>query len=378
MAEGGTAPPYPNYLHLRYPKVGESNPKVAFNLLDLDHLATPPSTISFDGFAPEDLIIGEVAWVTDNSSHVMFRAFNRVQDHEKLVLVDVASMSTSVVRERQTSPGWIDNKKAITYVEGTSSYVDLSDASGWQHIYRYPVKSFDSSNALNTRKVSNSSTPTAITQGEWEVVSILRVDAKTKTLYYTSTEQSSTERHLYSVGLDGTGKKLLVSPDPGVWTASFSTGGGYYVLSYEGPELPHQALYSTQSSRTALRVVNDNAVLAEKLANYTLPKTSWFELEGVDGYKYDVMERLPPNFDPSKKYPVIFHPYGGPGSQRTTKTFRQVDPRAYLASDPELEYIILVVDNRGCGFKGRHFREAVAGQLGKRESASRFVDLESN
>ena len=88
-------------------------------------------------------------------------------------------------------------------------------------------------------------------------------------------------------------------------------------------------------------------------------------MQGPDGYTFNVMERLPPNFDPKKKYPVIFDPYGGPNNQRTTKTFRQVDFRAYLASDPELEYILLVVDNRGTGFKGRAFREVVAGQLGE-------------
>lgn len=349
--DGATAGVYPDYLQLRYPKVGETNPTVKFNLLSLENLAAGPSVIKFDSFAPEDLIIGEVAWVTDTSSHVIFRSFNRVQDQEKLILVDTATKSTSVVRERKTDPGWIDNNLAISYIPGTQTYVDLSDESGWQHIYLYPV---------------NGSTPVAITKGKWEVASILYIDSATKTLYYTSTERNSMERHLYSVGLDGKGKKSLVDDSkPGVWTASFSAGGGYYILSYNGPDLPYQKLYSTKSHRTALKTINDNAVLAGKLANYTLPKTSWFEMKGPDGYSFNVMERLPPNFDSNKKYPVIFDPYGGPGNQRTTKTFRQVDFRAYLASDPELEYILLVVDNRGTGYKGRAFREVVAGQLGK-------------
>jgi dipeptidyl-peptidase-4 len=77
------------------------------------------------------------------------------------------------------------------------------------------------------------------------------------------------------------------------------------------------------------------------------------------------MERLPPRFNPKKKYPVIFDIYGGPGSQLTGKTFRQVDFPAYLASDPELEYVILSVDNRGTGYKGRDFRAVIAGQLGE-------------
>jgi len=349
--DGATAGVYPDYLQLRYPKVGETNPTVKFNLLSIEDLAAGPSVIEFDSFAPEDLIIGEVAWVTDTSSHVIFRSFNRVQDQEKLILVDTATKSSSVVRERKTDPGWIENNLAISYIAGTNTYVDLSDESGWQHIYLYPV---------------NGSTPRAITKGKWEVASILYINSATKTLYYTSTERNSMERHLYSIGLDGKNKKALVDDrSPGVWTASFSAGGGYYILSYNGPELPYQKLYSTKSHRTALKTINDNAVLAGKLANYTLPKTTWFEMQGPDGYTFNVMERLPPNFDPKKKYPVIFDPYGGPNNQRTTKTFRQVDFRAYLASDPELEYILLVVDNRGTGFKGRAFREVVAGQLGE-------------
>ncbi|CUS10772.1 unnamed protein product [Tuber aestivum] len=69
------------------------------------------------------------------------------------------------------------------------------------------------------------------------------------------------------------------------------------------------------------------------------------------------MERLPPNFRKGKKYPVLFDIYGGPGSQRTEKTFRRtVDFSAYLGSDPELEYI------------GLKFRTMVAGQLGKLEA----------
>lgn len=83
----------------------------------------------------------------------------------------------------------------------------------------------------------------------------------------------------------------------------------------------------------------------------------------------NVVEFLPPNFNPRKKYPVLFDIYGGPGSQETQKTFRRnVGWNAYVGSDPELEYIILSVDNRGTGFKGRAFRTLVNRQLGKLEA----------
>lgn len=351
MAHGSVAPPYPEWLQLRYPKVGQTNPTVTVHLLDLENLGGGPSKIEFEAFSKEDLIIGEVAWVTDDHSQFIFRAYNRVQDHEKLVLVNTSTKVASVVRERDASPGWIENNLAIYYIPGTDSYVDLSDESGWQHIYLYPV---------------NSSTPIAITSGEWEVISILSINPDTKTIYYRSSEHDSTESHVYSVSLDGKSKKALVDDTkPGVWTASFSAGGGYYILSYNGPDLPFQKLYSTNSSTTAIKTVNDNAKLATRLLEYTLPKVSWSTIDHPDGYSFNVMERLPPNFRPGKKYPVIFDIYGGPNSQQTAKTFRQVDFRAYLASDPELEYIILSVDNRGTGYKGRDFRTVVSGQLGK-------------
>lgn len=351
MAHGSTAPPYPEWLQLRYPKVGETNPTVTFHLLDLEDLAAGPSEVKFDAFPSEELIIGEVAWVTDDHSQVIFRAFNRVQDLDKLVLVDTSSLSATVVRERDGSDGWLDNNLAIYYIPGTDSYVDLSDESGWSHLYLYPV---------------NGSTPTPITSGEWEVTAILNINPETKTVYYASTEHHSTERHVYSVSLDGKNKKALVDDTkPGSWTASFSAGGGYYILSYNGPDLPFQKLYSTKATGTAIKTINDNANLAAKLLEYKLPEVSWTTIDHPDGYSFNVMERLPPNFRKGKKYPVIFDIYGGPASQQTAKTFRQVDFRAYLASDPELEYIILSVDNRGTGYKGREFRAFVTGQLGK-------------
>lgn len=353
MASKTVAPPYPKFLDLRYPKVGETNPTATLHLLSLSDLAAGPRKVNYNSFAANDLIIGEVAWVTDDHSNLIFRTFNRVQDQEKLLVVDTSTLSANVVRERNASPGWIENNLAIQYV-GNGTYLDLSDESGWQHIYLHSV---------------NGSTPIAITNGTWEVTGILNIDATSKTVYYQSTEHDSTERHVYSISFDGTNKKALVDDTlPGYWTASFSAKGNYYILSYNGPNLPYQKLYSTNSSINSIKTVNDNSKLAAALSAYTLPNVTWSTIQHPDGYSFNIMQRLPPNFDPSKKYPIVFDNYGGPNSQQTGKTFRQVDFRAYLASDPELEYIILSVDNRGTGFKGRKFRDPVSGQLGRLEA----------
>lgn len=323
--------------------------------MNIETLAAPKE-IALNAYSPEELIIGEVAWLTDTHENVVVRAFDRVQEHYKLVLVDANAGTAKTIRERDGSDGWLDPVSShgdlIYYISGTDTYLEISDEDGWAHFYLRPISGGDG---------------TQITKGKWEVVSLLNIDVKKKLIYYVSTERHSTEKHIYSISFSGTNKVALVdTTKPGVWAASFSALGGYYILSYNGPELPWQKLQATDK-KTAIRTINDNAVLAARLANYELPKVSWFEVKHPDGYSFNVMQRLPPGFDKTKKYGLLFDPYGGPDSQYTAKTFRQVDWRAYMASDPDLEYIILTVDNRGTSYKGREFRSTVARQLGKLE-----------
>ncbi|CCO31162.1 hypothetical protein BN14_05197 [Rhizoctonia solani AG-1 IB] len=82
-----------------------------------------------------------------------------------------------------------------------------------------------------------------------------------------------------------------------------------------------------------------------------------------DGYELNFMEIRPPNMDETgrKKYPVLFRVYGGPGSQMVHSRFDR-DWHHYLACS--LQYIIVVVDGRGTGFKGRKLRNPIRGNLG--------------
>lgn len=361
QAGQSVAPPYPSNLDIRYPKVGETNPTVTFHLLKAGE--ETPAKVEFESFAPEDLLITEVAWVTDDHSHVIFRTMNRVQDLEKLVLVDVeGGGKTKIVRERDGTDGWIDNNLAITYIPKSKppAYLDLSDHSGYMHIYLFSR--------------DGSFEPKALTSGKWEVTSVANIDTKRGIVYYISTERDSTERHLYSVSLTKPGENKINLVDvkaPGYWGASFSTGSGYYLLSYNGPDIPWQKLYSISadgSKHTLIRTVQDNADLRKKLADYKLPQFRWSKLQQPSGVELNALERLPANFNPKKKYPVLFDIYGGPGSQETGKQFRTVDWNTYIGSDPELEYIVLAVDNRGTGYLGREFRASVTKQLGKLEA----------
>jgi dipeptidyl-peptidase-4 len=357
------APSYPRELELRYPKVGTKNPTVGFELLDVKTLKT--TNIPIEAYTEDDLVVGEVKWVTEEHAKVLYRAYNRVQDHEKLVVVEVPSGSSSVVRERDGTDGWLENYLYISYLGsvtnsnatfGNSSgdyYLDVSDESGWNHIYLFPVGGGE--------KI-------ALTSGEWEIRAILKVDAKRGLVYYTSTEHHSTESHVYSVSFKTGEKKALVNDTvEAYWTASFSSGGSYYVLSYGGPDVPYQELYSINSTKP-IRTIVDNKAVYDRINSYNLPNITYHELQHPSGYSFNAMLRLPPSFDPSKKYPVLLLPYGGPNNQQVSKAFNSLNFKAYVASDAELEYITYTVDNRGTGFKGREFRSLVTSNLGDLEA----------
>lgn len=359
---GDPAPPYPWELDLRYPKVGTTNPTVALTLLFVETGEVRSVDLAAAGLAADDLIIGEVRWLTEDHGSLVYRAFNRVQDLSRHVRVDVTdggAVESAVIRERDGSDGWLENTMAMEYigpVNGSDStwYLDLSDESGWQHLYLYPLDGGEG---------------TALTSGEWEVTSVLKVDTKRQVIHYQSAEQDSTERHLYTVSYSSLSKTALVDDSvPAWWSASFSSGGNFYILSYGGPDVPYQELYSLNDTTNPIRTINANAALLTKLSEYALPNITYSTLSHPSGFTLNVMQRLPPNFDPTLKYPVLFTPYGGPNSQEVSKSFKFLTWGAYIASDPELQYITYTVDNRGTGVKGRAFRSTVASQLGKLEA----------
>jgi dipeptidyl aminopeptidase B len=186
--------------------------------------------------------------------------------------------------------------------------------------------------------------------------------------YFLSTRKSPVERHLYSIHLSGQNMTALTNTDEdGFYEVSFSSLAQYYQLSYTGPEIPYQKVLSTTDPDFSI-LLEDNSYLVEKLRKFDLPKYKYGTIE-VDGFTLNYKEIRPPNFDDSgnTKYPVLFHCYGGPGSQTVQKKFL-IDWHRWLASEPRLEYLVVEVDGRGTGFMGRKSRVGVRKQLGVLES----------
>jgi dipeptidyl-peptidase-4 len=369
---GSMAPTYPRELDLRYPKVGATNPTVKASLLRIDWGTEGPKPLelNIDQYPPEELIIGEVAWLGER---VGVRTFNRVQNESKLVIYDTRPNITTykVAKSQDGGEGWLDNNLFLRYIGQLSGkagemwnqnfcceeyYLDKTDLSNWDHLYLFPTNYFQN-------------IPIPLTWGDYDVRDVLFIDRNRHLVYYTSSERHPTESHVYAISYR-TLEKAAVSDTskPGFHSASFSPGGKYFVLSYQGPNVPYQELYSAEDNRKPIRIITSNSRLVTALSQYKLPMIRYADLRHPTGFNLSAMLRYPANFNTSKKYPVLLTPYGGPGAQEVTKRMMPFDFKSYIASDPELEYISFTVDGRGTGHRGREFRTSVSRRLGQYEA----------
>nr|CAG8529769.1 15075_t:CDS:10 [Entrophospora candida] len=355
--------PYPNDFVMRYPKPGYPNPTVA---LYIYHLDTPlaaqsgPVVIEND-FKEDNKLITELAWCGDDQ--LLVRVMNRIQDIQRTVLVDARKLKGKAVREESTAVtdnGWFEITKSMIYIKPTGSiksdsYLDIMSNNGYDHIAFFSTL--------------DSSKPQFLTSGEWEVVGkISAIDYSRELIYFISTEQSSIERHLYSVSFDGKNKTALTPLDkPGYYEVNFSPKAQYYELKYQGPDVPWQKVKKIGDEKFEI-VLESNDGLRELLSKYELPKQRYLTVD-IDGNKLNALEISPPNMDESghNKYPVLFRVYGGPGSQTVSQRF-ELDWHLFLASASKLKYIVVTVDGRGTGFKGREFRMCVRTRLGEFEA----------
>uniref|UniRef100_A0A672VDG4 Fibroblast activation protein alpha n=1 Tax=Strigops habroptila TaxID=2489341 RepID=A0A672VDG4_STRHB len=87
---------------------------------------------------------------------------------------------------------------------------------------------------------------------------------------------------------------------------------------------------------------------------------------------------LPPQFDRSKKYPLLIQVYGGPCSQNVKETF-SISWITYLASKEGI--IVILVDGRGTAYQGDKILHAVYRRLGVYEvedqisAVKKFIEM---
>ncbi|SCV99504.1 LAFE_0A04610g1_1 [Lachancea fermentati] len=364
---------YPEVRMIKYPKSGSPNPVVHLNIYDLEKERTMNVNIDDDS-----VLITDVLWV--GAERLLARVTDRTSDILSMVLVDAKKDAFyEVPRVEFSDDGWWEITHDTLYVPKDKSrdrhddgYLDVVPINGYNHLVYF--SSCDLSN------------PVILTDGDWEVVDgPAAFDYESNDVYFLATKKSSMERHLYSVNIHKplVIKEITDTSKDGYFDVTFSSGSRFTLLTYRGPDVPFQKIIDLRSSKTdetihgnvvgkTLYYLETNEELKGHLESYAIPRITYQELNlGTDEKGNQILvnsyEILPNDFNPrlEKHYPVFFFGYGGPGSQQVAKTF-SVGFNQVVAS--QLNAIVVVVDGRGTGFKGREFRSLVRDNLGDYEA----------
>ncbi len=341
---------YPGEVKYKYPKAGEINSVVTIGVYDIP----TRKTTWMDVGTEKDQYIVRLNW-TQSSDALAIRRMNRLQNRQDLMVANVATGATRVVKT-ETNDAWIAANDDLTFLSNGREFIYVSEEDGWNHIYLYNL---------------DGTLVRQITRGDWEVTRFLGFDEASGYLYYISTEGSSMERHVFRIRIDGSGKTKL-SKHAGMNTVNMTRDFAYYVNTVSSNDMPTRvSLHNADGSE--IRVLEDNADLLETMEEYALPAREFFEIQAADGTPLNAYIIKPVDFDPKKRYPVLMYVYGGPGSQNVNNSFGSGARTAWHNLLVQDGYLVVCVDNRGTGGRGAKFKKQVYLNLGKYESEDQIA-----
>jgi dipeptidyl-peptidase-4 len=350
-------PLYPKDYKFKYPKAGEPNATIQIKVYEL----AGRKTTTMDIGTETDQYIPRIQW-TQNPTLLSIRRMNRLQNRLDLLHVNaVTGLSKVVLTEESDTYVDLIFTDDLTYLANGEQFIHASERSGYKHLYLYNL---------------DGTLDRQLTSGAWEVADFLGIDEASNTIYYTSTDVSPLERHLYRQDISAPKRRTrrYQAPVPVRMTDKRGTNrillspDFQYYLEYNSSvkAVPTVALRKAPSAEV-VRTLETNETLINTLAQYRTTKPEFFQFTTSESVVLNGWMIKPATFDPAKRYPVLMFVYGGPGSQTVVDSW---ESRDYLWHQTlaNLGYLVVSIDNRGTGARGKAFRTATYAQLGKLET----------
>jgi dipeptidyl-peptidase-4 len=322
-----------------YPKPGDPNPKVKMGVVDL-------TTGKTTWIRTDENIDQYIAWPswTPDSKKLMVQVLNRDQNDMRFILADVNTGDFTEVYH-ETRPTWIDFFEDIYIMKDGSGFIVRSYRNDWYNLYYY---GWDG----NLRS--------QITNFQWKVTGIVRVDEAKKEIYFNGTGPDMLDGHLFRARLDGSGL-LQVTSGEGYHNASVSPAGSYFYETWSSISDPG-GINLIDKKGKVVRNIHREEVPAYDASKHH--KVELVKIRTSDGlFDMPALITYPLNFDPEKKYPVVFTIYGGPDAGSIRNRWPGVQPRWYA----ENGIVTINVDHRGSGVFGKKGLDYMHRSLGKWE-----------
>ncbi len=337
---------YPTVVPVQYPKAGGENSAARVGVVSAQGGATRWLDVPGD---PRNHYIARMDWAA-NSDEVALQQLNRLQNTNLVMLGDRRTGQVrTILTERDDA--WVDVDSDINWLDGGKRFLWVSERDGWRHAYA----------------VSRDGTSIKlITPGAFDLTSVESVDEAGGWLYYRASPENATQRYLYRAALNGSGKQERLTPanQPGTHTYNIAPRAGWAFHTYSSFGKPPRTELVRLPGHVSLRSVVDNAAVIEKVSKLKRGLSEFFRVDIGGGIQLDGWMIKPPDFDPAKRYPVLFHVYGEPAGQTVLDAWGSNNYLWHLMLSQQ-GYIVVSVDNRGTPApRGRAWRKVVYRQIG--------------
>lgn len=333
---------YPLIWSYKYPEAGTSNSKVTLHSYDVDNrkvkdVALPDSRIEY---------IPRIAYGPDAES-LMVLTLNRDQNHFEIYRVNPKStVAKSVYNE--DSKSWI---APVTYEDlylSNDYFVVNSWKSGFNQLYLYSYA------GAELRR---------LTDGDKDITAYYGADLQGNH-YYQVCSPSPLDRAVCRI--DKKGIVTVISEKSGTSSADFAPGCKYLMMKFSDTETAPKYTICESSGKN-VRVVEDNSAYRAKVGS-KLAGREFFTMTS-DGNTLNGYIIKPRDFASTKKYPVVMYQYSGPGSQEVLNRWQFDWQDCFAAAG----YVVVCVDGRGTGGRGRDFCDIVYKNLGYYETVDQIA-----
>ncbi|GAB5473621.1 MAG: S9 family peptidase [Maribacter sp.] len=335
---------YSKPIPLPYPKVGTKNSEVKVGVVNAVGGDTKWFDIPGD---PTNNYLARMDFIP-NSSEVMIQQLNRKQNTNTVWIGNTDNMAVDTLFTDKDA-AWLDVHDNIMWLENENYFTWTSEKDGWLHLYKV------------SRDGKEFST---ITKGSIDVVRINCIDPKGGYVYYIASPENFTQRYLYRSKLDGSTAPEKVSPEdqPGQHAYQISADAKYAIHSYQNSKAPQEITLINLQKHRPIRVLEDNQALVTKFNTLELAPKEFIKID-IGEEVFDAWMIKPSDFDPEKKYPIIFYVYGEPAGSTVQDAWQGGDLwHRYLAQEG---YVVVSIDNRGTRTpRGREWRKSIYGQIG--------------
>lgn len=343
---------YPVNYTYKYPKSGKNNADVGVLIYNLKDQTTRivygtsgevGKTWNSGGYIPR------IQWVPKKKL-LSIQLLNRAQNNYTIIHAD--SIKNIHVVFQEASDTYLNLKRDLVYLQKKPGFIYLSDRSGSNHVYYRDY---------------NRKRDTRLTRGSIEVKRLYGLNKRESLIYYKATNlDKPQDQILYRMSSRGKNVRLI-GAGVGCEDLAFSPNKQFLLYSRSSIYNPEKTAILSADDLKERKVLVDNVELIKKLSRLTLPKLTFEQIETTNGQSLCSYMIKPPDFDPSKKYPVLIYVYGGPGYQTVLNRWQGGTHlwHQWLATQG---YIVVSVDPRGTGGRGSKFQKCTYKKLGTLES----------